>query len=248
MRVTFIATTFARLPDIPIIDGQIIAIVDQLGYYYDLNNTRYNLSVEHLIRYLPELTEGTKIGTLEIDGDNIDVFAPTPPSAVSELTNDVGFITSTVENLSNYYLKSETYTQNEIDALIGAISTITFEVVSELPTTNIKTNVIYLVPKAESASQDTKDEYINIDGTSAGWELIGSTDVDLSDYAKLEDLPTKTSELVNDSGFVVNSSLGSAAYVNATTTIIAGGTDIPTTGAVYAYIDQTVTQALNASY
>lgn len=37
---------------------------------------------------------------------------------------------------------------------------------------------------------------------------------DLSDYAKKEDVPTKISELENDSGFVESTSLGTAAYAN----------------------------------
>lgn len=229
MRVEFVATTLARLPDIPIIDGQIIAIVDQLGYFYDFNNTRYNISVEHLVQFTPELTSGTKIGTLNIDGTESEMFAPTPPSAVSELQNDAGFITSTVQNLSNYYLKSETYTQSEVNALIGAISTISFVLVDTLPTTDIQTNVIYLVPNSSASAQNIKDEYVNIDGTSAGWELIGSSEVDLSAYAKTADL-------------------GSAAFKNSTTAITEGGLDLVTAGAVYNYIDEVVTQALNASY
>lgn len=100
----------------------------------------------------------------------------------SDLTNDAGFITNTVNNLANYYLKSETYTQAEVNTLIGAITTIHFEVVQTLPTSDIQTNVIYLVPKSTAGTNDVYDEYINTTGTSAGWELIGSTQVDLSNY------------------------------------------------------------------
>ena len=229
MRVTFIATSAARLDDIPIIDGQIIAIVDQLGYYYDLNNTRYNITTEHVVEFVADLTSGTKIGTLNVDGTETEVFAPTPPSALSELTNDTGFITSTVQNLANYYLKSETYSQAEVNSLIGAISTISFILVETLPTTDIQTNVIYLVPKPNAATQNVKDEYVNLDGTSEGWELIGSTEIDLSEYAKTADL-------------------GDAAFKNSTTAIAQGSSDLITAGAVYDYVDQMVTQALNASY
>lgn len=248
MKVTFVATTAARLPSIPIIDGQIIAIVDQLGYYYDLNDTRYNIAVEHLVKYIPEVTSGVKLGVLDVDGVESAIYAPVPPDALSELENDAGFITNTVENLSNYYLKSETYSQDEVDALIGAVSTITFEVVDVLPTDDIKTNVIYLVPKPEASAQDVKDEYINIDGTSAGWELIGSTAVDLSDYAKLSDIPTTTSELDNDSGFLTRADLGEAASKDVATSITPGGTDLVTANAVYDYVDAVVVQALNRSY
>ena len=104
------------------------------------------------------------------------------PTKTSDLTNDSGFITNTVNNLANYYLKSETYTQAQVDALISAISTMHFEVVASLPVSDIQTNVIYLVPSSDPGTQNIYDEYINTTGTSAGWELIGSTQVDLSQY------------------------------------------------------------------
>ena len=33
-----------------------------------------------------------------------------------------------------------------------------------------------------------KDEYINLDGTTAGWELIGSTAMDLSNYIQKDEM------------------------------------------------------------
>lgn len=112
----------------------------------------------------------------------IDELAGDIPTKTSDLTNDSGFITNTVNNLANYYLKSETYTQAQVDALISAISTMHFEVVQSLPVSDIQTNVIYLVPSSDPGTQNIYDEYINTTGTSAGWELIGSTQVDLSQY------------------------------------------------------------------
>ena len=41
------------------------------------------------------------------------------PTKTSELTNDSGFIMNTVNDLENYYLKSETYNQTEINNLLG---------------------------------------------------------------------------------------------------------------------------------
>lgn len=114
--------------------------------------------------------------------DAIDEVHGDIPTKTSDLTNDSGFITNTVNNLANYYLKSQTYTQAEVDALISAISTMHFEVVASLPVSDIQTNVIYLVPSSDPGTQNIYDEYINTTGTSAGWELIGSTQVDLSQY------------------------------------------------------------------
>ena len=108
----------------------------------------------------------------------------------SELTN---FITASVDNLVNYYKKSETYTQSEIDAKIGAITTINFEVVAELPVSG-EANKIYLVPNAEQSEQNVKDEYIWIENK---WELIGSTKIDLSNYYNKGEVDTKLSTKVD---------------------------------------------------
>ncbi len=101
------------------------------------------------------------------------------PSSLSAYTNDAGFITNTVNNLTNYYLKSETYTQAEVNALISAIVTLNILVVQTLPTQDISTTTIYLVPKATAETQDVYDEYIYVNNA---WEHIGSTQVDLSNY------------------------------------------------------------------
>lgn len=56
------------------------------------------------------------------------------------------------------------------------------EFVNTLPTTNIDTYTIYSVPASSPVSGNYRDEYMNTDGTTSGWELIGSTQVDLSNY------------------------------------------------------------------
>lgn len=110
------------------------------------------------------------------------------PESTSDLINDSGFITNTVNNLANYYIKSQTYTQAEVDALIAAAKNGRFISVATLPTTDIDTMAIYLVPSDDPEAGNVKDEYINLDGTSSGWESIGSTVIDLSGYVTDEEL------------------------------------------------------------
>ena len=100
------------------------------------------------------------------------------PTNLSALTNDSGFITNTVSNLTNYYTKSETYTQDEVKALIDAITTLNIEVVTELPTENISATTIYL-KGSETTGTNDYEEWIY---TNNDWELIGTTAVDLSNY------------------------------------------------------------------
>ena len=98
------------------------------------------------------------------------------------------FITKSVNDLVNYYLKSETYTQAEINQLIAAVQQFTYQSVAELPTASAETmNKIYLVPSTNPETKNVKDEYITIAVTDQGtttysWEQIGSTTVDLSGY------------------------------------------------------------------
>lgn len=66
--------------------------------------------------------------------------------------------------------------------LLDTMTGISFVVVQTLPTVDIQTNVIYLVPKTTTEVDNIYDEYINTDGTSQGWELIGTTEIDLSNY------------------------------------------------------------------
>lgn len=101
---------------------------------------------------------------------------------ISTLEN-AGYITKAVDDLVNYYTKSNTYNKTEVNSLIGAIKTIHFEVVQALPETG-ESNIIYLVPHSHGTG-DSYDEYawVSVSGTYQ-WEKIGNTDVDLSNYVQ----------------------------------------------------------------
>lgn len=134
-------------------------------------------------------------GTSVVDGNK--VANVTVPTRVSDLANDTGFITNTVNNLTNYYLSSNTYTKTEVDSLISAIVTLNVLVVQSLPVSDISTTTIYLVPKSTPDTQDVYDEYINLDGTSSGWEHIGSTQIDLSQYYTKAESDARFNPIVN---------------------------------------------------
>ena len=133
-----------------------------------------------------------KTGAVTLDASDVGALPDDTaiPTKTSNLTNDSGFITKAVNDLVNYYLKSETYSKTEVDGIVTAIKNSRFEYVATLPTTDIKTNVIYLVPKSPSQTSNVKDEYINLDGTTSGWEKIGDTDIDLSGYVTTQALNT----------------------------------------------------------
>lgn len=100
------------------------------------------------------------------------------------------YITNAVDNLVNYYLKSETYTRSEVKDLIGSLTHINIKIVSSTDDVT-EPNVIYLVPVSSGESDDYYNEYILVNGNP---ELIGNTRVDLSDYYTME----QTNDLLND--------------------------------------------------
>lgn len=95
-------------------------------------------------------------------------------------------------DLSNYATKQD----------LAAIPKFGIEVVDELPTEEISDTTIYLVPQEGSAAsgQDIYDEYIYIPGEGEGqgkWELIGNTDIDLSNYSTTEQMNSAISSAVS---------------------------------------------------
>lgn len=95
------------------------------------------------------------------------------------------FVTKSVSDLANYYLKNETYTKEEVLALIAGIRQFVYVVAEVLPSPSADTMwKIFLVPSSEPQAQNTKDEFITIEKNGVySWEQIGSTAVDLSGKA-----------------------------------------------------------------
>ena len=102
------------------------------------------------------------------------------PTKTSDLTNDCGFITKTVDDLTNYYDK------DTVDDKVGEKADI-----SDIPT---KTSQLTNDSGFINRSVDNLTNYYNEDETN---EL-------LSHKADKNELPTKVSDLTNDSGFITN--------------------------------------------
>ena len=108
---------------------------------------------------------------------------------LSELENDKEFITKTVSELENYYLKSETYSKDEIDNRISLIPRFDVQVVSSLPTTDISETTVYLVSSGDD-SDNLYTEYINVNGL---WEILGTQKI-----ASVENAVLYTSQSLTD--------------------------------------------------
>jgi hypothetical protein len=98
-------------------------------------------------------------------------------------------IDMTVRNLLYYYTKEQVFTKEEIQDLLGTISTMDIRVVSDLPTTDISTNTIYFLESA--LTEGAYDQYVYIQGS---WVKIGDTEADLSQYLKNEDFTIRIAD------------------------------------------------------
>lgn len=129
----------------------------------------------------------------------------TLPTKVSDLENDSNFQTDTQVSqsistaLQNYYTKTETYTKEEVNNAISAANHLKFEVVAELPSSEIDANTIYLVAKTAGKPQDGYTEYLRVNDA---WEILGDTDIDLSGYVTTESLASTLANYVKTTDMV----------------------------------------------
>lgn len=139
-----------------------------------------------------------------------------------------------------------------VDDLVSTISTLSFQVVTELPTTDIQTNIIYLVPSTTSSEQNVYDEYIYINNA---WEKIGSTAIDLSNYLAKDNTAayTPTGDYNPATKQYVDSSVTNQATTEETISGLKTFTTLPESSVVpttnnqlvnKAYVDSTLSTAL----
>lgn len=96
---------------------------------------------------------------------------------------------SQLENDTNFK------TESEIQQMAKKASLLKKEVVTSLPTQGVD-NVLYVLEDLNGKDNNVYLEYLWIDNK---FELIGSTDVDLSQYAKKTEIKTNLSEMIEDS-------------------------------------------------
>lgn len=135
---------------------------------------------------------------------------------VIDIPDVSNFITRSVDDLVNYYKKSETYTQSEVNNLIGAIQQFHYEIVQTLPATGAN-NILYLVPKSESQTSNYYDEYVYANNN---WEKIGDTEIDLSNYVTITQLNTALSNYTTTAQLTT--------LLNAKQDVLESGTNIKT--------------------
>lgn len=99
-----------------------------------------------------------------------------------------------------------------INNAVGKITSFEYKIVDSLPAVSDgKKGTIYLIAHSGSTNQNSYDEYIFLPAegsTAARYEKIGTTDIDLTPYAKKTDIPKKVSQLTNDSDFETKTNVG----------------------------------------
>ena len=105
-------------------------------------------------------------------------------------------IKQTPKKLSQLENDKKFRTESEIQSMIEKASSLKKEVVTSLPTTG-KDDVIYLVKDSKGKDNNNYLEYLCLNGK---YELIGSTQVDLSGYATKSDLDKKQNVIQFGSG------------------------------------------------
>ncbi|MBR4475334.1 MAG: hypothetical protein IKP05_01465, partial [Alphaproteobacteria bacterium] len=125
---------------------------------------------------------------------------PAIPTKTSDLTNDSGFLTSH-QSLADYATTAAMNEAIQQAQLNGQVDLTDYAKTADLPTkTSDLTNDSGFLTQHQSLADYATTAAMNEAIQQA--QLNGQ--VDLTDYAKTADLPTKTSDLTNDSGFLTS--------------------------------------------
>nr|DAV20208.1 MAG TPA: hypothetical protein [Caudoviricetes sp.] len=139
---------------------------------------------------LSGIATGAQVNVIEkvsVNGENQTVTGKgvniTVPTKTSQITNDSSF-------------QTESQVSSAITKAISGVSGFKYAVVESLPQTGVA-GTIYL--KANSGREtNIYDEFIWV---NSKYEQLGTKQIDLSGYALKSELPTKVSQLSNDSGY-----------------------------------------------
>lgn len=128
------------------------------------------------------------------------------------------------ELIDQNVLATQRFVKDNVASAVGKITSFEYKIVDSLPATSDgKKGVVYLVAHTGGTTQNIYDEYIFLPAegsTAARYEKIGTTDIDLTPYAKKTEIPTKVSQLGNDLHFAtvstvdstIDSSIGALDY------------------------------------
>lgn len=134
-------------------------------------------------------TQNVSISSLTTENSTQTSEINSLSTASSELASEIDYLSSEVADKTEIddsaTTINNTWSASKIQAVINALNALTFAVVNVLPTTDIDTHTIYLVPKTSTETGNYYDEYLYVNNQ---WEHLGDTKVDLSGYVRETDL------------------------------------------------------------
>ena len=122
--------------------------------------------------------------TSDLTNDSGFITSASLPTKTSDLTNDSGYITSSVNDLANYYTKSDTYTQSEVNSLLSAITIPTKT--SDLTNDGSDGTSTY-VEASDLATVATSGSYNDLTNKPAAFELVEMSYGESNAWAKFID-------------------------------------------------------------
>lgn len=194
-----------------------LATVATTGGYDDLTNKPTIPTVNDATLTIQK--NGTNVATFTANSSTNQTANITVPTDTSDLTNGAGFITSSA--LSNYYTKSETYSQGEVNNLINSLSIPTktsdltndsgFITLTDIPTASADDLGIIRIGTGLSIDQDGV-----VSVTSAGsvdWDDVTNRPTNVSywtndaGYITSAAIPTNVSSFTNDAGYITSAAI-----------------------------------------
>lgn len=163
--------------------------VAAMGWLWYISNVSFSSTISSVKQAVKAKADAASLASVATSGSYDDL------SGKPDLS---GFITNSVDNLVNYYLKSETYTKTEVQQLIGALQMFHYEIYAELPQSGAG-NVLYLIGPTGSGS-DKYEEYVYANDT---FTKIGDTSIDLSGYVTTSALNIALRDYVTSSTLTV---------------------------------------------
>lgn len=171
----------------------------------------------------------TKISTIETNVSAAATTAGNAAASAAAIKND----------LANYYKKTETYSQTEINNKISAIPKFGITVCEALPDSNISKTTVYLLKSSKEETDNLYDEYIYVDSK---WEKLGTQTV--GDIAGL--ITRMTAAEAN-----INQHTSSISTINTNLTKkqdkLTAGTNITISGATISAKDTTYSAATKSA-
>lgn len=199
------------------VEADELADVATSGDYNDLMNQPTIPTVNDATLTIQK--NGTNVATFTANSSTNQTANITVPTDTADLTNGAGFITSSA--LSNYYTKSETYSQNEVNTLINSLSIPTktsdltndsgFITLTDIPTASADDLGLIRIGTGLAIDQDGI-----VSVTSAGsvdWDDVTNRPTNVSywtndaGYITSAAIPTNVSSFTNDAGYITSADI-----------------------------------------